>query len=66
MTDDQISKLFTLNKAKSTKGTTGEGGTGLGMHLVHQLVEKIDGAIEVSSQIGTGSTFRVSLPYVVS
>ena len=56
--------LFTLDKSKSTKGTMGEGGTGLGMHLVGQLVEKIEGTIEVVSQLEKGSTFRVSLPVI--
>jgi len=63
MSEDQITKLFELQKTKSTRGTNGEGGTGLGMHLVQQLVERIDGTIEVASQLGKGSTINVSLPY---
>ena len=35
MSEAQVNKLFTLDKAKSTKGTMGEGGTGLGLSLIH-------------------------------
>ena len=62
MSEAQVNKLFTLDKSKSTKGTMGEGGTGLGMHLVEQLVEKIEGTINVDSVLGEGSTFEVALP----
>jgi signal transduction histidine kinase len=39
-------------------------GTGLGLTGVHQLVRKIDGSIEVESELGRGTTFRIALPIV--
>jgi signal transduction histidine kinase len=42
--------------------TTKETGTGLGLALVHQMVVEHGGAITVDSEIGRGTTFRVSLP----
>lgn len=37
-------------------------GTGLGMAIVHSLVKRMDGEIRVSSELGHGSTFIVTLP----
>lgn len=44
----------------TTKGP-GEG-TGLGLSLVHSIVEEHGGQIRVDSHVGTGTTFRVELP----
>jgi PAS domain S-box-containing protein len=38
-----------------------EEGTGLGMYIVHNLIEKIDGRIKVESKLGEGSKFTVIL-----
>ena len=39
------------------------GGTGLGLHIVKQIVEKLDGELEVSSRVGVGTTFRFTITY---
>lgn len=46
--------------------TTKEEGTGLGLYITKQLVEKIKGRIDVSSTPGSGTTFVVSLPVKIS
>jgi PAS domain S-box-containing protein len=62
MDEDQISKLFGIDTSQSTKGTEGEPGTGLGLLLCKDFVEKHGGEISVSSEIGVGTTFCVRLP----
>ena len=42
--------------------TTKEKGTGLGMAIAHRIIEDHNGAIEVSSRVGEGTTFRLTLP----
>jgi len=60
--EDQIPNLFVLSKEKSTTGTAGEKGTGLGLHIVKDLVEKSKGTISVNSRIGEGTSFNILLP----
>ncbi|KYF53717.1 hypothetical protein BE08_20720 [Sorangium cellulosum] len=38
------------------------GGLGMGLYISRQVVEALDGSIEVSSVLGEGTTFRVTLP----
>ena len=38
------------------------GGTGLGLPIARQIIERHGGAIEVDSVVGRGTTFRIRLP----
>lgn len=62
MNRETIRRLFKIETTQSTTGTSGEKGSGLGLILCKELVEKHGGRIEVSSQVGEGSTFTVILP----
>ncbi|MHB1920842.1 MAG: GAF domain-containing sensor histidine kinase [Chitinophagaceae bacterium] len=62
MRPDQIKQLFNFEKNKSTPGTQGEKGTGLGLFVCKSIIEKHKGNIMVESQVGKGSTFSIFLP----
>jgi signal transduction histidine kinase/TolA-binding protein len=59
---DNIDKLFRLDSHFTTQGTFNETGSGLGLILVKEFVEKNKGKISVSSEPGNGSTFIFTLP----
>jgi signal transduction histidine kinase len=62
MSNVVVEKLFQINELHSTLGTNNEKGTGLGLILCQEFVEKHGGKIWVQSEEGNGSTFYFSLP----
>lgn len=41
-------------------------GTGLGMAIVKELIDQMKGTIEISSEVGVGSTFVVTIPFEIA
>lgn len=53
-------RFYRVDKARSRE----TGGTGLGLSIAHSAIEFHNGSIEVTSQLGEGSTFKIILPLV--
>lgn len=60
--EENLKKIFRVDKNISTLGTAKEKGTGLGLVLCKELVEKNNGSITAESVLGEGTTFTVTLP----
>lgn len=60
---EQRENIFTLNLNKSSYGTDGERGTGLGLILCKEFIEKNNGKIEIENNVPQGTIFKVYLPF---
>src|SRR5664280_2508512 len=63
LTGETMEKLFRIDADLSTRGTENEKGTGLGLFLCKEFVEKHGGKIWAESIPGNGSTFKFILPF---
>lgn len=57
-----IPNIFQIDQKTSTIGTSGEQGTGLGLPLCKDLIEKNGGTIQIKSTSEKGTTFAITLP----
>jgi PAS domain S-box-containing protein len=53
-----VGKIFNM----FYRGSENSPGSGLGLYIVKEIVEKLSGTINVESALGTGTTFRISIP----
>ncbi len=59
--EDKVKEQLFSPSIRSAKGTAGEQGTGLGLLLCKDFIEKNGGEISVDSELGNGTTFKIIL-----
>lgn len=62
MPAEAVRNIFELGSGVSTLGTSGEKGTGLGLLLCKEMMQRQNGKISVSSIPGEGTTFTLTFP----
>ncbi|UMB61637.1 ATP-binding protein [Lutibacter sp. A80] len=62
ISSEKIDDLFKIEKTQSNPGTENEKGSGLGLLLCKEFIEKQGGKITIESKIGVGSKFSILLP----
>ncbi len=66
ISEEKVSSIFESFAQEDTSITREYGGTGLGLSIVKSLVEKMGGEIVVTSSIGIGTEFTISIPLQIS
>lgn len=64
MSQEQMERLFKIGEYVSTTGTANEKGSGLGLILCKEFIEKNQGTLRVESKLGEGSRFIINFPKV--
>ena len=62
MTEEQLGKLFDTYTQAERSTSAKYGGTGLGLSISKHFAEMMGGGVEVSSEVGKGSTFSIFVP----
>lgn len=62
MDPETLRSLFEPSPPSTRPGTRGEGGSGLGLHICLELMQRQDGSLAIDSTPGRGTTVRLSLP----
>jgi len=60
--EERLHNLFKLDNVYSTKGTENEKGSGLGLIIVKEMLNKINGTIYIESKVNIGTKCKVVLP----
>lgn len=58
----RLAELFAIGSRESSTGTSGETGTGMGLVICKELMDRQGGSMAVDSTVGAGTTFTLRLP----
>jgi signal transduction histidine kinase len=62
ISEENIKNLFKIDVQHSSRGTDDESGSGFGLIICTELIEKHRGRIWVESKLGSGSVFSFTIP----
>ena len=65
MSKKKAEQLVKSNRIETTRGTANEKGTGLGLNLIKEFVQKSEGHIKIKSKENVGTRFSVFLPVAI-
>jgi len=66
LSEEEIIQLIFHPGFSTKKNVTGVSGRGVGMDVVKEKINSLNGTIEIASELGKGSTFRITLPLTLS
>ena len=66
MSAEFLSRIFDPFSQEKTDARSVYQGTGLGMAITKGLIEQMNGSIEVTSQVGVGSVFVITIPFEIA
>lgn len=64
MSSEQIKNIFSIDKSISSPGTNNEKGTGLGLIICKEFIEKHNGELFIESSLDEGSEFSFTIPLI--
>ncbi|MFA8344194.1 MAG: PAS domain S-box protein [Rhodothermaceae bacterium] len=64
ISEEDLENLFRIDINSSKRGTNNESGSGIGLILCKEFIEKNGGKLKVNSEVGEGTTFNFTVPAV--
>ncbi len=64
MSKEKLNSIFQPFSRTSDLGTEGEAGTGLGYSIIRNLIGKLNGQLDVTSNLGKGTLVKISFPQI--
>lgn len=66
LSDSELLEFLFLPAFSTAEGVTEVSGRGVGLDVVHSMVQSVGGSVRIQSQLGAGTTFQLELPITLS